>query len=164
PPARTAALSDAVEQALVAAGTALVVIDDAHGLRPATSSARPSSWDVLRFLSDQVPCLFAYTANTPDLNTLWGTDERGHLRRRATHVESGPITDMAVWRHLVRQTEDVLDLTAHQPGSLSAASAYLHERSRGLVGGLAHLVRSAAVQAILDGSESITRETFDHVP
>ncbi|MFI6022335.1 AAA family ATPase [Streptomyces sp. NPDC051287] len=162
PPARTAALSDAVEHALVTARTALVVIDDAHGLRPASSSAQPSAWEVLRFLGDQVPCVFAYTANSPDLNALWGTNEHGRLRR-TTHVAGGPITDMTAWRHLVQRTEDLLHLNEHRPGSLSAASTYLHERSSGLVGGLAHLVRSAAVQAILDGSESVTRESFDHV-
>ncbi|WP_371579502.1 AAA family ATPase [Streptomyces sp. NBC_01314] len=161
-PTRTAALSDAVEQALIAAGTALVVIDDAHSLRPSSPSLS-DAWEVLRFIGDQVPCLFAYAAIAPDPQALWTTGNHTQLHRRAVHVAGGPITDMAAWHQLVQQTEGVLRLKQQAPGSLTAAGFYLHQRTQGLVGGLAHLVRSAAVQAILDGSESITRESFDHL-
>ena len=41
--------------------------------------------------------------------------------------------------------------------------AYLHERTDGMIGSLSHLIRGAAVEAILDGSEKITRETLDRV-
>jgi hypothetical protein len=41
--------------------------------------------------------------------------------------------------------------------------AYLHERTDGMIGSLSHLVRGAAIEAILDGSEVITKATLESV-
>lgn len=38
---------------------------------------------------------------------------------------------------------------------------YLHQRTGGMIGSLLRLIRSAAIQAILDGTERITRTTLD---
>jgi len=36
---------------------------------------------------------------------------------------------------------------------------YLHQRTGGMIGSLSHLIRAAAISAILDQSECITRPT-----
>jgi hypothetical protein len=41
--------------------------------------------------------------------------------------------------------------------------AYLHERTDGMIGSLSHLVRGAAIEAVLDGSEAITKATLESV-
>jgi hypothetical protein len=49
------------------------------------------------------------------------------------------------------------------PGQLLKLAGYLHERTDGMIGSLSHLIRGAAVDAILDGTEKITRERLDRV-
>ena len=41
---------------------------------------------------------------------------------------------------------------------------YLHRRTRGMIGSLLWLLRDASCQAILDGTEKITRKSPDRVP
>ncbi len=41
--------------------------------------------------------------------------------------------------------------------------SYLHDRTGGMIGSLSHLVREAALDAILDGSERITRASLERV-
>ncbi|WP_051969665.1 hypothetical protein [Kitasatospora azatica] len=42
-------------------------------------------------------------------------------------------------------------------------SSYLHDRTGGMIGSLSHLVREAALDAILDGSERITKASLERV-
>ena len=49
-------------------------------------------------------------------------------------------------------------------GSLVALEEYLYRRSGGMIGSLSHLVRGAAILAIEDGTEKITRALLDIVP
>ncbi|HEX6684645.1 MAG TPA: hypothetical protein VF062_17705 [Candidatus Limnocylindrales bacterium] len=63
--------------------------------------------------------------------------------------------------------EQALLLHHHRQGSLLNLAEFLHERTGGMIGSLSHLVREAAIEAILDGTEKITkhalhRVTLDH--
>ena len=40
---------------------------------------------------------------------------------------------------------------------------YLHRRTGGMIGSLLRLIRGAAIQAVLDGTEEITRATLDSI-
>jgi hypothetical protein len=42
-------------------------------------------------------------------------------------------------------------------------AGYLHQRTGGMIGSLSHLVRGAAVEAILNGSENITRTSLEAI-
>ena len=59
--------------------------------------------------------------------------------------------------------EDSLRLHRHQPGTLTGLDRYLHQRSHGMIGSLLWLIRSAAISAVLDGTEKITRKSLDAV-
>ena len=59
--------------------------------------------------------------------------------------------------------EAALRLHRHQPGTLPQLSKYLHQRTDGMIGSLSHLIRAAAISAILDGSEAITRPLLDTI-
>ncbi|KZS59211.1 hypothetical protein [Mycobacterium ostraviense] len=50
------------------------------------------------------------------------------------------------------------------PGSLVELDEYLYKRSGGMIGSVSHLVRGAAILAIEDGCEHITRTLLDLVP
>jgi hypothetical protein len=67
------------------------------------------------------------------------------------------------WQALIATLEQSLRLHRHQPGQLLRLDAYLHERTDGMIGSLSHLIRGAAVEAVLDGTEKITRETLDRI-
>jgi hypothetical protein len=67
------------------------------------------------------------------------------------------------WKALIATLEQSLRLHRHQSGHLQRLDAYLHERTDGMIGSLSHLIRGAAVEAILDGTEKITRDTLDRV-
>lgn len=41
---------------------------------------------------------------------------------------------------------------------------YLHERTGGMIGSLLWLIRSAAIQAVIDGTEQVTRKIMDAAP
>jgi hypothetical protein len=69
-----------------------------------------------------------------------------------------------VWRALIATLEDLLRLHQHRAGALVALDEYLYQRTAGMIGSLSQLVRGAAVLAIADGTEAITRELLDVVP
>jgi hypothetical protein len=67
------------------------------------------------------------------------------------------------WLALIATLEDSLRLQAHVPGTLTSLDAHLHQRTSGMIGSLLRLIRSAAIQAVIDGSERITRATLDNI-
>ena len=68
------------------------------------------------------------------------------------------------WRALVATMESTLRLHRHKPGSLVRLEEHLYRRSGGMIGSLSQLIRGAAILAIEDRSEAITRELLDIVP
>lgn len=161
-PAGTVALSDAVQEELRAAGTRMVLLDDAHHLASYRERSEPGAWEFLTYLCGQVPALFVYAAHDPGF-TMTGTG-MSQSGVRATHLRAVPVTDPEVWQTLVDSLEDLLRLRRHQAGSLSFAGPYLLRRTGGWVGPLVHLVRSAAIQAIVDGSERVSMASLLRLP
>ncbi|MFC9753747.1 hypothetical protein [Streptomyces sp. NPDC056921] len=66
------------------------------------------------------------------------------------------------FRELIAGVEAALDLRAHRAGTLSRHAAYLHQRTAG-IGSQTQLIRQAAITAILDGTERITKASLDQV-
>jgi hypothetical protein len=55
-------------------------------------------------------------------------------------------------------------LKSHVEDTLVDLADYLYQRTGGMIGSLSQLVRGAALLAIQDGTEHITRELLDCVP
>jgi hypothetical protein len=68
------------------------------------------------------------------------------------------------WRALIATMESTLRLHRHKTGSLVALDEYLYRRTGGMIGSLSQLIRGAAILAIEDQSEALTRELLDIVP
>jgi len=64
---------------------------------------------------------------------------------------------------LSRRWRALCGCTATHRGTLVAEARYLHRRTGGIIGSLAHLIRAAAIQAMLDGTEHVTRALTDTV-
>jgi hypothetical protein len=67
------------------------------------------------------------------------------------------------WQSVVGTLEQSLRLHRHRPGTLLALDAYLHDRTSGLIGSLSQLIREAAIEAIDNGSERITKRLLDSI-
>ena len=78
-------------------------------------------------------------------------------------IRTGPFGHDQQWTALIAALEDSLRLHRHRPGTLARLGRYLHQRTDGMIGSLLWLIRSAAIQAVLDGTEKITRKALDNV-
>ncbi|MEU1107188.1 hypothetical protein ABZ408_40580 [Streptomyces tibetensis] len=67
------------------------------------------------------------------------------------------------WPEALRM-EHSLRLHRHPGGTLPGQAKYLHQRTGGSISSLSHLIRAAAISAIIDGSERISRRLLDSVP
>ena len=92
------------------------------------------------------------------------TGTRGRqLAGRCELICTGAFPYREEWAQLVAALEATLRLHRHEPGTLPAQAKYLHQRTGGMIGSLTHLVRGAAIRAILGGQEAITRPLLDTV-
>lgn len=85
-------------------------------------------------------------------------------RRPLLHDPDRPFPRDNQWVTLVSAVEGSLRLHRHQPGTLPELASYLHQRTNGMIGSLLWLIRSAAIQAVIDGTEKITRTSMDAIP
>jgi len=78
-------------------------------------------------------------------------------------VRTGPFGRDDQWTALIAALEGSLRLHNHRPGTLTQLDGYLHQRTNGMIGSLLWLIRSAAINAVLDGTEKITRKALESV-
>jgi len=168
PRANLADIVNAVCHVLCDTGCQLVLIDELHNLSLQTRSGAEVS-DQLKYLSERIPATFVYAGIDLEQNGLFhGTRGRQIAGRFATiHTRAfahGTDAQRAQWRSLVATLEQALCLHHHVPGSLARHSEYLYQRSNGMIGSLSHLIRGAAVDAICEGTEKITKAGLEAVP
>ncbi|MFI9162820.1 TniB family NTP-binding protein [Kitasatospora aureofaciens] len=161
-----AQLMHAVTHTYNTAGVRLVLIDEIHRLNPRTTTGAEAA-DLLKDLTERIGATFVYAGidvtNTPLFSGVRGAQ----LAARTSLVETGALPARLGTRRpftdLVTDMETALDLRRHRPGTLSRHAPYLHQRTAGRIGSLARLIREAALTAILDGTERITKATLEAV-
>ena len=82
---------------------------------------------------------------------------------RFTLIPTSAFTPGREWSSLIAAVEGSLRLYRHKDGALVTLADYLHRRTRGMIGSLLWLLRDASCQAILDGTEKITRKSLDQI-
>jgi AAA domain len=167
PPVRrgqnTTDIADAVCQVLIDARADLVLVDEIHNLNLATSAGEDMS-DHLKYFTEHLPATFAYAGVDVERSGLF-TGVRGRqIAGRCVLISTGPFPLQAEWASLLATLDAALRLHRHRPGTLPRLGKYLHQRTGGMIGSLSHLIRAAALVAILDGTEQITRELLDGIP
>jgi hypothetical protein len=167
PPIRTGQnttdIADAVCQVLIEARCDLVLVDEIHNLNLATSAGEDMS-DHLKYFTEHLPATFVYAGINVERSGLF-TGVRGkQIAGRCVLAATGPFPCQQEWAGLVATMEAALRLHRHQPGTLTGLDRYLHQRTSGMIGSLSHLIRAAAITAILDGTEEITRTLLDGIP
>jgi hypothetical protein len=165
PATRRANITDIIEAVCgvcLDARTSLVAVDEIHNLNLATRTGAEVS-DTLKYFAERIPATFVYAGiDVERAGLLTGT--RGEqIAGRFGMVRTGPFPPGEQWSGLVAALEPSLRLHHHINGTLTKLDSYLHQRTTGMIGSLLRLIRSAAIQAVLDGSERITRATLDSI-
>ncbi len=142
--------------------TTVVCVDEIHNLKLATRNGAEVS-DTLKYFSERIPATFVYAGINVEREGLFSGTRGQQIAGRFTMIPATPFPYAAEWPGLVATLEDALRLNEHPPGTLTGLDRYLHQRTGGMIGSLSHLIRGAAIEAILDGSEKITRKLLDTV-
>lgn len=143
--------------------TGLVLVDELHNISLTTRHGAEVA-DTLKYFSERIPATFIYAGIDIERSTLLSGTRGAQIAGRFTLVPSHPFPYNSEWKGLVATLESTLLLHRHQPGSLAELDRYLHERTGGMIGALSHQIRGAAIDAILSGTEEITKEGLKAVP
>jgi len=166
PVTRQANITDVIESVCgVCAGmrTTGILVDEIHNLNIATRTGAEAS-DTLKYFSERIPATFVLAGINVERAGLLSGPRGEQIAGRYSMVRTGPFPRDAQWVTLVAAIETSLRLHRHQPGSLPGLAGYLHQRTSGMIGSLLWLIRSAAIQAVIDGTEKITRTSMDAIP
>jgi hypothetical protein len=147
--------------------TSLVIVDEVHGIDRSRASHDQQS-DQLKYFMDHVPATFVLAGiNVEDCGFFTGP--RGaQLARRYTMLKASPgdystIQQRQDWALLVEGFERALRLHKRKPGTLVSLADYLYGLTGGYIVSLSHLIREAAIFAILTGAERIDKAILDAV-
>ncbi|MGH3259243.1 MAG: AAA family ATPase [Streptosporangiaceae bacterium] len=143
--------------------TSVICVDEIHNLNIATRVGAEAS-DTLKYFSERIPATFVLAGiNVERAGLLSGT--RGEqIAGRFSMVRTGPFSCGEQWATLIAALEGSLRLHRHKPGTLPQMAGYLRQRTSGMIGSLLWLIRSVAIQAVIDGTEQVTRKAMDAVP
>ncbi|MFD8765420.1 TniB family NTP-binding protein [Streptomyces mirabilis] len=148
---------------LADARVGLVLVDELHNISLATRSGAEVA-DTLKYFSERIPATFVYAGINVERQGLFDGTRGQQIARRFTLVPTAPLPYKSEWQGLVATLEDSLRLHNHKPGSLTKLDRYLHGRTGGMIGSLSHLIRGAALDAILTGTEEITERSLKAIP
>ncbi|KXP01297.1 ATP-binding protein [Tsukamurella pseudospumae] len=159
----TSDIADAVCHVLTEARTDLVIVDEIHNLNLATSAGEDMS-DHLKYFTEHMPATFVYAGINVERSGLF-TGVRGkQISGRSVLMRTGTFACDDEWRGLVATLDTALRLYEHAPGTLTRNAKFLHRRTGGSISSLSQLVRSAALTAIMTGSEAVTRQLLEETP
>jgi hypothetical protein len=142
--------------------TGLVCVDEIHNLKLATRNGADVS-DTLKYFSERIPATFVYAGIDVEREGLFSGTRGRQIAGRFTMIRTVPFPYTGEWKGLVATLEAALRLHHHRPGTLEDLDRYLHQRTGGMIGSLSHLIRGAAIEAILDGTEKITRNLLEAI-
>jgi hypothetical protein len=140
-----------------------VCVDEIHNLNIATRTGAEAS-DTLKYFSERIPATFVLAGINVERAGLLSGPRGEQIAGRYCMVRTCSFPRGGQWATLVAAIEGSLRLHRHQPGTLPGLAGYLHQRAGGMIGSLLWLIRSAAIQAVVDGTEKITRKSMDAIP
>lgn len=140
----------------------LVAVDELHNLNTATRAGAEAS-DTLKYFSERIPATFVYAGISLERTGLLSGTRGEQIAGRFGMVGTGPFSQDSQWTALIAALEESLRLHHHRPGTLTKLDRYLHQRTNGMIGSLLWLIRSAAINAVLDSTEKITKKSLDAV-
>ncbi|WP_329163771.1 TniB family NTP-binding protein [Streptomyces anulatus] len=160
-------ITEAVCHTYTQAGVQLVMIDEIHRLNPRTTTGAQTA-DLLKDLSERLPATFVYAGiNVTDTPLFTGV--RGaQLAGRATLVDCGPLSRCTT-ASVNPSAKVITDIESHprppaaqtrHPPPARPLPPPAHRKTHRI---LTRLIRQAAITAIHDGTERITKTTLDTI-
>jgi hypothetical protein len=140
-----------------------ICVDEIHNLNIATRTGAEAS-DTLKYFSERIPATFVLSGINVERAGLLSGPRGEQIAGRYSMVRTGPFPPDGQWATLVAAIEGSLRLHRHRSGTLPDLAGYLHQRTGGMIGSLLWLIRSAAIQSVIDGTEKITRTSMDAIP
>jgi hypothetical protein len=165
PVMRRANLTDITEAVCGVAAdtrTGLIAVDEIHNLSLATRTGAEAS-DMLKYFQERIPATFVYAGIDVERAGLLSGTRGEQVAGRFGMIRTTAFPRDEYWTGLISALEDSLRLHRHQPATLTGLEEYLHRRTSGMIGSLLRLIRGAAIQAILNGTEKITRTSLDSI-
>ena len=116
----------------------------------------------------RLPATFVYAGIDVEAQGLFAGVRGRQIAGRFTVIPAaafayGTGAQRGQWRALIAALESLLRLHRHRTGNLVRLDEYLYRRSGGMIGSLSQLVRGAAILAIEDGSEQVSKQLLDSV-
>ncbi|WP_406430453.1 TniB family NTP-binding protein [Streptomyces sp. NBC_00631] len=143
--------------------TGLVIVDELHNIS-LTNRHGAEVADTLKYFSERIPATFVYAGIDIERSGLLTGTRGAQIASRFTLIPTHRFPYGAEWKGLVAALEQTLLLRDHKQGTLVALDRYLHERTGGMIGTLSHQIRGAAIDAILSGTEKITKPALQAIP
>lgn len=131
----------------------------------APSSTGAETADLPKDLTERIPATFVYAASTSPRPSLFSGVRGAQPAARSSLVERG-MSPARLGKHepfKERITAVETALSAHHAGTLPRHASHLHQRTAGRIGSLPRLIRQAAVTAISDGRQRITKTSLDTI-
>ena len=158
-------ITNSVCAVLCDVGCDLVLVDEIHNISLTTRAGAEVS-DQLKYFSERIPATFVYAGIDVEHAGLFTGIRGRQIASRFATISTHPFAygssgQREHWRALVVTLEQALRLHQHKSGTLARQGQYLYQRTHGMLGSLSHLIRGAAIDAILDGSEKITKAHLD---
>jgi hypothetical protein len=146
----------------IIADSAVGKIDEIHNLNLDTRAGEELS-DHLKYFTEHLPATFVYAGIDVERSGLFTGTRGRQLAGRCAVINTGPFPYGREWKALVAAMEGTLRLHRHEAGTLVREAKYLHQRTGGMIGSLAHLIRGSAIRSMLDQSEQVTRQLIDSI-
>ena len=153
---------EAVCGVAVDARVSVVAVDEIHNLALSTRNGADVS-DTLKYFSERIPATFLYAGIDVEKAGLFSGVRGSQIAGRFTMIPTSPFPRTSEWTSLIATIENALRLQHHRADTLVDLADYLHQRTAGMIGSLSHLIRGAALDAILTGTEKITKKLLDAV-
>jgi hypothetical protein len=150
---------DAYDDDRIAHHSRLLVVQT---LSIATRTGAEAS-DTPKYFSERIPATFVLAGINVERAGLLSGPRGEQIAGRYSMIRTGPFPRDSQWATLVSAVEGSLRLHRHQPGTLPDLAGYLHQRTSEMIGSLLWPIRSAAIQAVIDGTEKITRKSMDAI-
>ncbi|WP_420814757.1 AAA family ATPase [Kineococcus siccus] len=158
---------DTVCAVLIDAHCDLVLVDEIHNIDLFSRHGADAS-DTLKYFSERIPATFVYAGVDLTRTGIFDGTRGRQIAGRFSLLTIDAFgytstTQRQQWQTLVASFENALRLHRHRNGTLAGLADYLHQRTAGSIGSLAHLIRAGAIAAVLDGSEHLTRTSLNGI-
>lgn len=155
-------------------GTVLLGFDEAHNMARGTRVMEDNK-NMLRKLMQDLSATQVYSGIELRANGLFAGISGSQLSRRIRMIDLYPYTAASqdsreLWMRTLDQFEEGLCLIGNEPGTLRSLAPYLYNRTGGVMGELANVLRTAASSLIRDGvvlrygREQLTQSLLEMVP